>query len=125
MKLLVLLVAAVAFASDSQTPASLPEKNNPFVLRHVDDKAPCAVSAEYGRIKNRKSDPRVAYVELNASVSGNEADFTQSCKPLTQQTEDSVVMFDRANAYLAIFHGMPQTLPCADNPAEVFLSDEA
>jgi hypothetical protein len=89
---------------NAQMPPSI--SGDTYIIRK-DKPGPCKFASVYQRIKSKKSDPRVAYIELYNLVHANEApsSFYSLCTSISEQAEDNVVVYDRAHAFLHILWG--------------------
>lgn len=94
--------ACTVFAREIQ---QLPgESHKP--IRRVDPKAACTFEQEYLRIKSKKSDPRVVYIDLFAIVHAGQAtdfNFESLCKDISEQHGSNIAVFDRGNGFLQLF----------------------
>lgn len=92
-----------------QMPPGLAGRDS-YAIRKVDPKAPCRFAAEYERIKGTKTDPRVAYIEADALVAGEDdpLGFEARCRQLSGQTEDGIVFHDRPRGFLHLIFGSPR-----------------
>jgi hypothetical protein len=64
----------------------------------------CRFESEYHRIKFDKTDPRVAYIDITPLMKmGGDFSFRELCLDISQQTEDSHVIFDRHRGFFQIF----------------------
>jgi len=104
---IVLLCTGIAFARNPENKSVSSE--DPFIVRKVDPNARCTFAPEYLRIKNKKNDTRVAFIELHSLVHADEPpfDFTDLCKVISEQTEDGVVYYDRSNGFFQVMWGEP------------------
>lgn len=87
-------------------PPSLPGIEH-YAIRKINENAPCKFENEYRRIKSKKTDPRVAFIDLHPLVHKGEAPlgFDGLCSVVSQQSEDGVVVFDRNHAFLHLLFG--------------------
>jgi hypothetical protein len=83
-----------------------------YAIRKIDESEPCKFEREYYRIRSKKSDPRVAFIDLHPLVHKGEAplDFQDLCAAVSQQSEDGVVVFDRRHAFLHLLFGDEATV---------------
>lgn len=106
MKAVWLLITTVAGTGWAQMPPGLPHRDS-YAIRKIDPAAPCSFEAEYKKIQTKKSDPRVAFVEVESPVNdGAEISFPGLCKAVSQQTEDGLVTYDAPHGFLQIISGM-------------------
>jgi len=93
----------------AQMPPGLPGRDS-YAIRKVDPKAPCRFAGEYKKVQGNKTDPRVAYIEVEKLTleAGDEPDgMSARCKEIAEQTEDGIAVFDAARGYLQLIAGSP------------------
>ena len=119
-----LILLCGGIASARKTANNPVTTEDPFVVRKVDLNAPCTFASEYRRIKNKKSDPRVAFIELRNLVHAEfdplPFDFSDLCKVISEQTEDGVVFYDGSRAFFQVIWGESEV-----NEAVTYFSDRA
>lgn len=105
----VIIAATVTAIASAQMPPGLPNRDS-YAIREVDPAAPCRFEAEYRKIRAQKSDPRVAYLELEELAVPDKDDrigFDARCKQIAEQTEDGLTIYDRSRGYLHLIFGSP------------------
>jgi len=106
-------VALVIFAtlSHAQMPPGIPGVDH-YAIRKIKENEPCKFEREYYRIRSKKSDPRVAFIDLHPIVHKGEAPlgFQDLCDAISEQSEDGVVVFDQQRAFLHLLFGDEATI---------------
>jgi hypothetical protein len=103
------ILAAMIAVVNAQMPPGLPNRDS-YAIRKIDPSAPCRFEGEYRKIRSQKTDPRVAFLELEDFVVADKDErvgFEARCKQLAEQTEDGIVVFDKARGYLHLVFGSP------------------
>ncbi len=104
--LLCLLLASCTFAQSGSKNSDKSSSDNPFIVRKVDPHAPCKFAAEYKLLERNKTDPRIAFIELSKFVSPEEQlTFHYLCDVISEQTEDTHVIFDKSHGFLQLVTG--------------------
>lgn len=103
--MLLVLLAPLRF--EAQMPKGLPGRDS-YAVREANPDEPCRFAAEYQRIRSNKSDPRVAYVEVEELVQEEPLGFAARCRQISEQTEDGLTVFDRARGFLHLIFGEPR-----------------
>lgn len=107
--MLSLILAAFTSLVSAQMPPGLPGRDS-YGIRKIDPSKPCRFEAEYRKIRAQKSDPRVAYLELEELAVPDKDErigFEARCKQVAEQTEDGITTFDKARGYLHLIFGSP------------------